>query len=541
MKVLKDPVYGYIKLEKNILDKIVDTPEFQRLRHIEQTSYTPLYSSALHNRFVHSIGVYHLGRIASAALLEFIIKDEELKSLNGKKQIQVLCEDFNLACLLHDVGHSPFSHSGEKFYYSLNGSRKEPIFDSLKAVINSSHFTQDFDLCIANKTLPKQHEIMSAIIGADKFRDLITDSEFFARCITGILYKEDKDSLTQVKNVFIQLLNSSCIDVDKIDYLLRDAYVTGFETISIDYIRLLSNVEIKPNKEKLEFVFNKRALSVLENVIYAHDSERKWIQNHPIVLYESFLVQFAIQSVVDFYKKNDINLFSQEALSATGIQKKMKVRLLCDDDIIYTMKNELESDLINEYFDRSIRRHPMWKSEAEFKVIFDNNKGKTWIKAFSEILEKLNNFLEKDCSEPLLNKKALDSCEKKIAEVKNKDGILDYDKQQFTKKYESLHKIIKAFENLANAMGIPFDFVIIKANRFQTGFSKGSLQEMLIDFEGFENPRALKLVTQLLDSLPDEEKNFYYLYYKRDNSASQKLSRFSTEIGNVFAPIIDAM
>lgn len=541
MKVLKDPIYGYIKLEKDILDKIVDTPEFQRLRHIEQTSYTPLYSSALHNRFVHSIGVYHLGRIASDSLLEFITTNEELKSLNDKKQIQILCEDFNLACLLHDVGHSPFSHSGEKFYYSLNGSQKEPIFDSLKTVINSSQFTQDFDLCIANKILPKQHEIMSAIIGADKFRGLIKDSEFFARCITGILYKEDKDSLIQVKNVFIQLLNSSCIDVDKIDYLLRDAYVTGFETISIDYIRLLSNVEIKPNNEKLEFVFNKRALSVLENVIYAHDSERKWIQNHPIVLYESFLVQFAIQSVVGFYKKNNINLFSQEALSATGIQKEMKVRLLCDDDIIYTMKNELESDLINEYFDRSIRRHPMWKSEAEFKVIFDNSKGRDWIKAFSEILEKLNNFLEKDCPEPLLNKNALDCCEKKIAEVKNKDGILDYDKQQFTKKYESLHKIIKAFENLANVMGIPFDFVIIKANRFQTGFAKGSLQEMLIDFECFEKPRALKLVTNLLKSLSDEEKNFYYLYYKRDNPTSANLSKFSTEIGNIFAPIINAM
>ena len=64
---------------------------------------------------------------------------------------------------------------------------------------------------------------------------------------------------------------------------------------------------------------------------------------------------------------------------------------------------------------------------------------------------------------------------------------------------------------------------------------------MLIDFEGFEYPRALKLVTQILDSLPDEEKNFYYLYYKRDNSTSTKLSRFSTEIENLFAPIINAM
>lgn len=541
MKILKDPVYGYIKLEKIFLDKIIDTPEFQRLRHIEQTSYTPLYSSALHNRFVHSIGVYHLGKIASDSLLTYINKDKELKLINDNKQIESLCEDFNLACLLHDVGHSPFSHSGEKFYYSMNGSQNEPIFISIKNIIKSDLFQKDFDFCIANKTIPKQHEIMSAIIGAQKFHELITDIEFFVRCIIGVTYKEDKDPLVQIKNVFISLLNSSCIDVDKIDYLLRDAYVTGFETIAIDYTRLLSNVEIKMNKEKLELVFNKRALSVLENVIYAHDSERKWIQNHPIVLYESFLVQFAIKSVVDFYRKQGVNLFSQEALSAKGISNKCKIRLLCDDDIIYTMKNLIDSELIDEYFDRSIRRHPMWKSEAEFRVIFDNNKGKDWIKSFSEILEKLNNFLEKDCSVPLLNKDALNCCDNKINEVKNQQGISEYDRQQFVKKYENLHKIIKAFEQLAITMGIPFDFVIIRADRFQTGFSKSTLQDMLIGFEGFEKPRKLSLVTNLLESLPNEEKNFYYLYYKREIVNTRNISKFSIEIENVFNSIINLL
>ena len=113
MKILKDPVYGYIKLEKIFLDKIIDTPEFQRLRHIEQTSYTPLYSSALHNRFVHSIGVFHLGQIAGNAILN------SLKSMPIYEKIDDvdhLIEIFKLACLLHDVGHAPFSHTGEKFF-----------------------------------------------------------------------------------------------------------------------------------------------------------------------------------------------------------------------------------------------------------------------------------------------------------------------------------------------------------------------------------------------------------------------------------------
>ena len=54
-KRFKDPIYGYIDIEQKIISEIVDTAGFQRLRNIIQTSYAPLYSSAVHNRFVHSL------------------------------------------------------------------------------------------------------------------------------------------------------------------------------------------------------------------------------------------------------------------------------------------------------------------------------------------------------------------------------------------------------------------------------------------------------------------------------------------------------
>lgn len=68
MKRIKDPVYGYIDLPNDLVAGVIDTAEFQRLRRIVQTSYAPLFPSALHNRFVHSLGVYHLGSLAAESL-----------------------------------------------------------------------------------------------------------------------------------------------------------------------------------------------------------------------------------------------------------------------------------------------------------------------------------------------------------------------------------------------------------------------------------------------------------------------------------------
>lgn len=59
-KRVKDPIYGYIKIPVTYMANIVDTAVFQRLRRIIQTSYSPLYSSAVHNRFVHSMGVFYI-------------------------------------------------------------------------------------------------------------------------------------------------------------------------------------------------------------------------------------------------------------------------------------------------------------------------------------------------------------------------------------------------------------------------------------------------------------------------------------------------
>lgn len=120
MKKIKDPLHRYIIIE-DWLVKYIDSAEFQRLRNIRQTGYASLYPGALHNRFVHSLGVFHLGSLAIKSFKDKVMDDSGLE----EQEWQMMERTFCLACLLHDVGHSPFSHTGEDFYDKQTGFREQ--------------------------------------------------------------------------------------------------------------------------------------------------------------------------------------------------------------------------------------------------------------------------------------------------------------------------------------------------------------------------------------------------------------------------------
>ena len=91
-KRVKDPIYGYIKIPVTYMTNIVDTAVFQRLRRVIQTSYSPLYSSAVHNRFVHSMGVFYLGELTVNQLIK-----EVRKKINLSMDLEGIGELFKLA------------------------------------------------------------------------------------------------------------------------------------------------------------------------------------------------------------------------------------------------------------------------------------------------------------------------------------------------------------------------------------------------------------------------------------------------------------
>jgi len=509
-KRFKDPIYGYIDISNDLIGDVVDTANFQRLRNVVQTSYAPLYSSAVHNRFVHSLGVFHLGGIVAKTIKE----DEE--KLEGIENIDRFLELFELACLLHDLGHAPFSHTGEE-YYLKDGTREE-------LHNNIIELTEDADL---QKEIEKRnfkaapHELMSVIVALRKYAALFNCAEeksFFARCITGYKYFIKTDKLHSFLNCLISLLNSSVIDVDKLDYLIRDAYITGFETVAVDYERLLRSIRIRDIKDTYEIVFVKGAISVIENVIYAHDAERKWIQNHPVVLYDAYLVQRAIEEINERY--SETNIFSYEALTTQGVpvSDNYKVSLLCDADVIFLMKN-LADDCMNEYFDRKERRHPLWKSESEYKAIFSEGYSDKIFDIIEQSLEDLGKFLNFINKSQGINEKAIEACEQ---EIKRHQELLEADpdkEKQYNAAISMKKKNLKwmtLLKEFAENQNIPFDFVFIKSNQFNSGFAKEDFAKIKIEFNDVGKSHYFEKVTNVLKAEKSERDKFFYLYYRRD-------------------------
>lgn len=509
MKRLKDPIYGYIDIPNDIVEGIIDTAAFQRLRSIVQTSYAPLYASAVHNRFVHSLGVFHLGSLVSTSF-------EKSLEENNLTCISEYIEIFKYACLLHDVGHAPFSHTGEEFYLGADSSRAS-LHDKIVALTNDPVLSEEIKL---KSYAAAPHELMSVVVALNSFPALFATDEqrsFFARCILGYQYINNVDKKRSFLNCMISMLNSSVIDVDKLDYLIRDAYITGFDTVSIDYVRLLHSVQVICEEDTCKLVYLKGAISVIENVVFAHDAERKWIQSHPVVLYDAYLLSRSLESL---HSKYDV--FNYEALTVEGksLDGNMHISLLNDGDITFLMKNTLSDSSVAEYFSRKDRRHPLWKSEAEYKAIFGMGFNDRLFQTVENELEELQKYLNFTTKSREMNTAALDALN---ADIQSTQELLSAAstpekqakiKTQLATKQKHL-KWLMCFKEFADQQNIDFDFVIIQARQFNSGFGKLAFEKIEIAFPALKHPCNFKKVTNALSATKSDRDKFYYLFIRR--------------------------
>ncbi|WP_373511172.1 HD domain-containing protein [Persicitalea sp.] len=208
-KILNDPVYGFITIPSELLFDLVEHPYFQRLRRIRQLGMADLvYPGALHTRFHHALGATHLMGLA-------------LKTLQDKGHLiwDAECEAAQVAILLHDIGHGPFSHVLEKTL--LTG-------------------------------IP--HEVLSLLLMKELNR------QFDGRLDLAIQMFEG----TYPRPFFHQLISSQ-LDMDRMDYLNRDCFYTGVAEGTIGASRLIKMLDVY----KDELVVEEKGLLSIENFLNA--------------------------------------------------------------------------------------------------------------------------------------------------------------------------------------------------------------------------------------------------------------------------------
>lgn len=384
MKRILDTVHGYIMVYDEFVRNIIDTTAFQRLRRIEQTSIRSVYPSARHDRFIHSLGVYHIGSL----IVDHLRKEEKANDYWGEtpNNMSVIYNSYLAACLLHDVGHAPFSHTFEGYF-----GQKSKLAEMLCKEVASDAFSNDLQQ-IRKYDDPNFHEYVSAYIAHSQFGEAIShlylDSEFIVRMITGTFYMKEKET-HQIHNCFISLLHGKVIDADRLDYACRDVWASGYSTSSIDLRRLISALHILRNDAKDYVVcFEANSLNEIEGVLNVKDFQMRYVINHHVVNHEQRLLMKAAETVAlklfpnasnDGYAALE-NIINVKALTGEiGIfNDALKVRNLSDDDLVFLMKQFGDNDYYRQWSSRQYDHVALWKSPDEFYHFFPEiNRGKS--------------------------------------------------------------------------------------------------------------------------------------------------------------------
>lgn len=210
--VIRDVLYGDINIEDETIESLIRTKEMQRLRGIKQLGLTYLiFPGAEHSRYTHSIGVYYLAtRIV-----------EVLENKSGMRFDEYEKKGLFVACLLHDLGHGPYSHASEYFFAYDHEQMTVEIIESETTQIHN------------------------------RLKDLIyyPDVVKFIR--------------KQHPNKLLNSILSSSIDADRMDYLVRDSYYCGVSYGKFDLERLLKIIDVQDEK----IVFQEKGIHTIEDFL----------------------------------------------------------------------------------------------------------------------------------------------------------------------------------------------------------------------------------------------------------------------------------
>ena len=326
-KVINDPVHGFIAIHDELIYAIIEHPYFQRLRRIKQLGLTDfVYPGAHHTRFHHALGAYHLMR---KALHTLKIKGVEI-SPEEEQGAQI-------AILLHDIGHGPFSHTLE--HTLMRDISHEEISLLFMESLNAE-FKGKLDLAI------------------QIFRN-------------------------EYPKKFLHQLVSGQLDVDRLDYLTRDSFFTGVSEGVINYNRLIDMMDVVDNALVLE----SKAIYSIEKFLISRRIMYWQVYLHKtVVCAEEMLIKLILRAknlvaqgqklpcskaLAEFlYKDQADNLRSNKKLLVNYAN-------LDDIDILSAVKSwQYEEDKILAFLARSLQERKLFKIKLQ-EDPFDSKKIET--------------------------------------------------------------------------------------------------------------------------------------------------------------------
>lgn len=285
-KVFRDPIYGYIKVSYQLIGDLIDTAEVQRLRRIRQLSgVSMVFHTAEHSRFTHSLGTYEIAR-------------RIIEEVSGAKEKLTEYEQllFMISALLHDIGHGPYSHAFEH-------------------VISISH------------------EEMSAILitGKTEVNQILSSFPCLVEDVANVIRHKGKFKI-------IESLVSSQLDVDRMDYLQRDAYFTGATYGTIDMNRLLRSMVVLDDK----IVFRSSGVHSIESYIMSRYHMYWQVYYHPTARAYELILQGIYKRIKDLFDSGKvIDASAQEFINVLQDNCNIASYISLDDAYVNGMIKQL--------------------------------------------------------------------------------------------------------------------------------------------------------------------------------------------------------
>jgi hypothetical protein len=315
-KLFRDPVYGFIRVDRTLVLPLVSCPEFQRLRRIRQLGFShTTYHGAEHTRFAHSLGVMHLfNRVA-----------QHLQEIGKPLKEEEFCVG-HTAALLHDIGHGPFSH------------------------------------VLEGQLVPQKHEHWTGqiILGKTEIANVLRDvAPDFPEKVWSVIKGDPKSKL-------ISSLISSQLDVDRMDYLLRDALMTGTSYGQFDLDRLIEMLDVANEG----VIVRRKGLHAVEQFVFARYYAYWQIYFHRTTRGMEKLVQAVWKRAKELFHQNklqrlelvstlvpflggkeDVTLKDYLAVDDTDFWNAFKVWSIEDDQVLSDLASRVISRKIFKWVD----------------------------------------------------------------------------------------------------------------------------------------------------------------------------------------------